>query len=345
MSMKSPAFSLDYFPSPEVAWSLFQPVSSKGTTPDLHNQKHVFSWERRDDRLGTYGSAGSSNGPWSSDLFPSESVTPYSTGTSPPKSLRSSTQRSSAIVSYSASPELHQHTRRSHTNLASAFASLSRPFTLTASSSPPSQHKPRTAEADLSTSAPTGGVTWAANTFNASSGQTSPGLRYKGAKRGSVPNLLETWDAGEASDDDYDRHLDAEDDAYAPSRPSSDAGANATVKLTLKNQNMFDDEAHASVPLLDPTQQAKYAAYRTMYADQLTVWGLPIARSEILKFNGLTSYWPDEDKVLSSAPSTSSMIRRGLCVRSILVMPDSTEPRSLKLSSRLLASGYYCHDF
>src|SRR5438045_1655509 len=68
MSMKSPAFSLDYFPSPDVAWSLFQPTFSVPPSPRPSNTP-----------LDTHGSVGSSNGLWGSDP-----VTPYSTCTTPP---------------------------------------------------------------------------------------------------------------------------------------------------------------------------------------------------------------------------------------------------------------------
>jgi len=313
MSMKAPAFSLDYFPSKDVAWSLFQPIPPSINAPNFRGQKPGFSLELRDDRLSTYGSMGSSNGPWSSDAFPSGSVTPYS-GTSPPKSSRPSTHRSSAAVSYSASPELYQNIRRANTNLTSALASLSRPFTITAAaSSPPTRDKLRAAEADLSTSAPTSGVTWAANTFSNNSGQTSPGLRYKGAKRGSIPNLFEQWDNDEASDDDHDRPVDRDDSAHTPSRPPSEAGINASIRVTLKNQDRFDDEGHASVPLLISLRRARFAAYRAMYADQLTVWGLPVARSEILKFNGLTSYWPDEE-IVSNIDRVSEQLPCSICL-------------------------------
>lgn len=75
MSMEAPAFSLDYFSCPDAAWSLFKsnmstlsmPAHSKHATPT-----YEFGWHRLSKNLDTYGSHGSSNGPWGSDTVPSE---------------------------------------------------------------------------------------------------------------------------------------------------------------------------------------------------------------------------------------------------------------------------------
>lgn len=74
MSMEAPAFSLDYFASPDAAWSMFTssvsgvstPAHSKYATPN-----YEFGWHRLSKGVDTYGSHGSSNGPWGSDQ-PSE---------------------------------------------------------------------------------------------------------------------------------------------------------------------------------------------------------------------------------------------------------------------------------
>jgi hypothetical protein len=59
------------------------------------------------------------------------------------------------------------------------------------------------------------------------------------------------------------------------------------------NQNSFDDEGCMSTPLLDTSKVPLYAAYRRAYAELLYVWGHPLARLEILKFNGLKDYFSD----------------------------------------------------
>jgi hypothetical protein len=75
--------------------------------------------------------------------------------------------------------------------------------------------------------------------------------------------------------------------------------AERKIKVTLKNQNMFDTEGHASVPLLPPEQLPKRHAYRQVYAEQLGAWGLFIQAAEILKFNGLINYWKSDSRTFS----------------------------------------------
>ncbi|KAL2356670.1 hypothetical protein BJ546DRAFT_838247 [Cryomyces antarcticus] len=257
MSMESPAFSLDYFPSREVAWSLFidTPIVSIPSSPGIAQTP-----------VGTFGSAGSSNGPWGSDLTPTVPTTPHSAGTSPPMlRMRASAARPSAGYSFSTSPE-YQHARRSNSSLASAFAAsfLSRPFTMAASPSRRSR-----GGKDLSTSAPTStGITWGTNTVFAADSASRPTYLPAGAY------------------DEYDEGSTTEEDE--PTTPDYE------FKLTLKNQNQFDDEGCVSYPLLDVHQSWKYRAYREAYAHLLRIWGLPLQRSEVLKFNGLTSYFPNE---------------------------------------------------
>lgn len=295
MSMEAPAFSLDYFPSSEAAWSLYQPLMSIPSTPTISHAQistPVNPWERLEKRLDTFGSASSSNGPWGSDNAPSDPVTPYSTGNTPPTLSRPNTHRStaSATASYSTSPELHhQHVKKSNSNLASAFASLSRPFSITASSSPPTHPKPRS-DADLSTSAPTSGITWGTNTFYSSGSATNMSQRSKHGKRASFGQ----FDGPTGYDSDEESW--PEEEASDPVFPSTETESETTIKVTLKNQNQFDDEACVSLPLLERPWEWKYKHYRASYAEQLGVWKLTKQRAEVLKFNGLISYWPEQPK-------------------------------------------------
>ncbi|KAF2098121.1 hypothetical protein NA57DRAFT_40015 [Rhizodiscina lignyota] len=276
MSMKSPAFSLDYHASDEVAWSLFNRRAAPVTI--IRSGVPTLSWSDPERQPGIYGSASSSNGPWSNDIrIPSDPVTPYSTDSTPPRLTRSNTMRSHPYPhSYSTSPD-HHVLKRTHTNPFFNLAALNRPFGPAITGSPPTENRFQDDEADISTSAPASAVTWGETTFYSSSGtaSASPDARRKS------------------------RHIAVE----------------VNVRMTLKNQNMFDDEAHASVPLLDPADAAKYAVYRASYAEQLSVWDLPIARSEVLKFNGLTSYWPEEipfqnslDQVKSPRTTTQRLL-------------------------------------
>ncbi|KAF2421239.1 hypothetical protein EJ08DRAFT_597544 [Tothia fuscella] len=217
-------------------------------------------------RIGTYGSAESSNGPWAGDLvhsnlmLPSGPQTPYSTGNTPPAfpTPANRSRYNSTINSLSTSPEQHQlrPTRRTNSNLSAAFSSFSRPFA-GLSSSPTTNDRFRS-DADISTSAPATAIT--------------------------------TYSSSEGSYHQVSDHSDDETTVDPLNRTSKVP----TVKVTLKNQHLFDEEHHASVPLLPPDQSAKYAAYREIYAEQLSIWGLYIQRAEVLKFNGLTSYWPSK---------------------------------------------------
>jgi hypothetical protein len=296
MSMEAPAFSLDYFSSPEAAWSLFRPPQSIPGTPSYSQTRFstpVNSWDRLDKRLDTYGSAGSSNGPWGSDPVSSDPATPYSTGHTPPILSRTSTHRSlaSATASYSTSPEQQHQAKRSGSNLATAFATLSRPFSITASSSPPVNPKQR-GEGDLSTSAPTSGITWGTNTFYSSSNATNATGRSKYSKRPSVSQLDGNY-LSHHSEEDEDPDW-PEDGSSEPALPMREADGNTAIRVTLKNQDQFDDEGCLSAPLLDRSKEGLYRHYREQYAEQLSIWNLIMQRAEILKFNGLVSYWPEK---------------------------------------------------
>jgi len=300
--MKAPAFSLDYFPSREVAWSLFKEskvvigtiaVASRATNP-------MARLDYFGNRIGTYGSAGSSNGPWERDLLmPSGPHTPYSTGNTPPGTLSTRSHRNSIVNSLSTSPE-QRVTKRSNSNLSAAFSSFSRPFAALGSSPTPSDRfRP---DADLSTSAPTSGITWGSNTFYSSS-SNSPEKRRRGSSRRSS---FKTHDSTYSSDEEDYWLEDSDDDAINHS-PIKDSKT-PTIKTTFKNQNQFEEEAHASLPLLPQQYHHRYEAYRAIYADQLSIWGLHIQRAEILKFNGLINYWPIE---MASNQQSSSVGQQG----------------------------------
>ncbi|KAI9813549.1 MAG: hypothetical protein M1832_006280 [Thelocarpon impressellum] len=249
MSMKSPAFSLDYFPSPEFAWSLYQVTISMPSTP-----KTPYS------PAGTFGSVESTGGQWGNDA-----VMPHSTGTTPSlyyKSRNQSTERmEDHHDSLSSSPNLRPG-RRSTSSLTSAFAaSLSRPFSTGANSSPPAagvlgRRRPNALES-------TGGVTWGTNTIFGPAIKDTPVI----------------YDAA-------DSESEGEEEMLASMSQMS-------VKVTMKNQNLFDCEAGASVPLLDPRQTSRYKAYREDYATLLAIWGLQTRRLEVLKFNGMRNYFSE----------------------------------------------------
>ncbi|KAF1851811.1 uncharacterized protein K460DRAFT_273188 [Cucurbitaria berberidis CBS 394.84] len=326
MSMEAPAFSLDYFSSADAAWSLFRPtisVPSITSNSRFATPMNEFGWQKLAKNFDTYGSHGSSNGPWGSDTVNSEPLTPYSTGNTPP--IRTSTTRNTPTATqtpYSTSPEQsHTALKRSSTaNFASAVAALSRPFANALSSSPPV--KSRTD--DLSTSAPSG-VTWGTTTFYGNETQDRRSLapsRSKHGKRasfGQAENIIDVDNIYD-SDSDYDG---LNDDGGTPYDGASEYGLPATprdnddqdgvkpIKVTLKNQDQFDDEACVSRPLLDMSKGWLHRAWREQYAEMLSCWDLVSQRAEVLKFNGLVSYFPPEGPRASSrAGSTYLALKR-----------------------------------
>lgn len=314
MSMEAPAFSLDYFSSVDAAWSLFKPEISSTSTP-VHSRyatpNHEFGWQGLVKSLDTYGSHNSSNGPWGSDGQPSGPVTPYSTGDTPPilsRVLNARTSHTVAHTPYSTSPEQsHTALKKSSTaNFASAVAALSRPFANAMSSSPPVRL--RTDTSDLSTSAPTNGVTWGRTTFYGGGSQERASLaplRNRQDKRASFgqPDRA-TLDNMFDSDSEYDKINDDHGFSFegqynypvliTPRDSDSEIGTEK-IKVTLKNQDQFDDEACVSRPLMDLSKDWLHRAWREQYADLLGFWGLISARAEVLKFNGLVSYFPPEE--------------------------------------------------
>lgn len=313
LSMRTPAFSLDYFPSREVAASLFQPFVS---VTDQSNGMHFradMGMNKYDKKLNTFGSAGSSNGPWSGDAMASGPTTPYSTGNTPPPTFsRSSTFRSasSAHASIASSPE---RSKRSGTPFSNALTSFSRPFQ-NASNSPPVHHQRiRTFDGDLSTSAPEkSSVTWGPNTVygGASTGSNaSSSHRSNSHKRNRTTaqisgeqqqrfvsfDSIEEGGADEIDFDDDDFYPNFEDDKTDIAPLDRTSGGNV-IHVTLKNQDQFDDDGYLSVPLLAQERAWMYAEYRASYANnELAGWGLQVKRSEVLKYNGLTSYWTKDD--------------------------------------------------
>lgn len=66
------------------------------------------------------------------------------------------------------------------------------------------------------------------------------------------------------------------------------------VKTKLYNQNKFDQDGYASIPLLDPQLEERYKRYRASYAHLLAVWRLYPQMAEVLKFDGLVGYFTPE---------------------------------------------------
>lgn len=239
--------SSSYFPFDEVARSLLEPEISS-VQPRLDLRKGI----------GIPHSENSSIGAPHSDF-----MTPFSTGGTPPSSVRPSRisfeRNESQVKGISTSPEHHRQAHRSNSNLASAFAaSFARPFSFSASasSSPPTTYPRKRPSPVGSYLANTpAGVTWGSTSFF-----------------GKPSNVTEDPKSA------YSLSLsDTEEDASVARKPN--------FQVKLKHQDQFHNEGYATVPLLDPSQEKRYRAYRESYAHMLYIWKMPLVRCELLKFN------------------------------------------------------------
>ncbi|THY92764.1 WD40 repeat-like protein [Aureobasidium pullulans] len=249
-SMNCAAQLFDYFPDKETAFGFFEPIIS---VSDL-SKKH------RKSGAGLNSAGESSQDIREQNVVASEPVTPFYTGNTPPMPLsRASTHRSSAAPSLSTSPEHH---RTSIPSATSSFAAsvLARPFQL--ASSPPVRN--RTSGEELSSSIPSqAGVNWNKNKpFNRSDSTIRRSFMSQGFG------------------DDYDGSTTEDDESLPPQ---------SRVKISLKNQDMFDDEGCSNVAFLDPNQSLRFAVYRAVYANMLGGWGLRMQQNEVDKLDGLLS--------------------------------------------------------
>ena len=293
LTMKTPAFSLDYFPTDAAAWSIYQrtPINSVVSTP-----KPIQT------PSGLYGSVGSSNGPWGSDPASAS----YSCGETPPlRSNRASSEHLDAQTtqSLSTSPENARSFRRANSGLASSFAaSISRPFSMAASSSPPNPppNRKRPSPVEHMLSLAPSAITWGNTTVLGSLKEQVP-----------TENLL------------YSDEEDRRDEGRLI------VSSIKPINITMENQNAFDDEGCMASPLLDPRKSALYVSYRTAYADLLFNWGHPLARLEILKFNGLKEYFSDAD-----IPETKSRPASILSSESRTLSHENSPPSPILLGKK-----------
>ena len=239
----------------------------------------------------------------------SDPLTPYSIGATPPKILRptatSFERHDSQMATTSAPPEHQRNTYRSSSNLASSFAaSFSRPFSFNASisSSPPTTYlKKRLSPAGSYTGLPSTTVNWGAtNVF---------------AKQSTITEDPKSVYSLSVSDTEED---------IAVSKP-------LVFTTKLKNQDRFDKEGYANVPLLDSDQTWRYQAYRASYAHMLLIWGLPLAQCEILKYNGHSSVLGLPTKSVTDHSPTVFAIGRSTTESS-----DADEENGLRLDFQIV---------
>ncbi|KKZ65249.1 hypothetical protein EMCG_08899 [[Emmonsia] crescens] len=258
----NPSSTLDYSsPTGDFHQGKFQLTSRLTSLPKA---SHVAS--------ASQSSACSSTEHWQVETPPL-----YSTGTTPPHGVQLSRQplsrkSQSQVISLSGSPDHHSNPR-SVSGLGTTLASsLSRSFTFgpSRSSSPPSNSSKKRPS-------PVGSLN-----MTGPSGWTPGGVFGKPAS--AIPDHLTASTTATSQ-----THSDSESERPASPKSKPPKG----VRVVLKNQNMFDNDNHAYVPLLDQQQEQLFKAYRAAYADLLFVWDMLVERKEVLKIDGISSNRPD----------------------------------------------------
>ena len=204
--------------------------------------------------------------PWQVDTPPL-----HSTGTTPPMAVRSARtsfdRRSRQVVSLAGSPDQRSDARSGSNYATTVASSLSRSFTYgphSRSSSPPvSQKKKPSPAGSLTTSGPAG---WS-------------GTGFFGKPASAVPDYLTASTTATSQ-----AHSDTESERQAS--PDSTKPAKG-IKITLKNQDMFDNDNKPYLPMINDKQQALYRSYRHAYANLLSIWGMPIQQTEVLRIEAI----------------------------------------------------------
>ncbi|KAK4152371.1 hypothetical protein C8A00DRAFT_16319 [Chaetomidium leptoderma] len=194
----------------------------------------------------------------------------YSCGETPPNPARDHLRELGQTQSLSTSPN-NRLFHRSNSNVAAAIAaSLPRALAGIVSGSPPEpiRKRPSPAETMLSSLTPNA-MAWAGSTVSGA-GPDTPGT-----SRTSF------------SDDEYWK-----DDIFSM--------VPIAVSCIPENQGVFDDDGWMSTPLIDRSHFQLYSNYRYAYAEMLQMWGQPLSRLEIMKFDVLK-----EDKLSSGTATTS----------------------------------------
>ncbi|KAE8159402.1 hypothetical protein BDV40DRAFT_273314 [Aspergillus tamarii] len=220
-----------------------------------------------------------SSGRSSSEIWRLDSTPPYSTGTTPPLALRAAgfaaeRKAMSHTASIAASPD-QQSQPRSASGLGSVLASsLSRSFTFGPSSaSPPASALSRKKQSPGGSPNTTGGI-WPASTFISK-------------PVSAVPDYLTTSTAPTSQ-----THSDTESE-----RPEKNQNSKPRAKLrvALKNRDAFEGDGITQNTFIESKKDNLYRSYRQAYAHLLSIWGLPIQRSEVLKIGGVNNHSSDTD--------------------------------------------------
>ncbi|KAL4917763.1 hypothetical protein BDW62DRAFT_183293 [Aspergillus aurantiobrunneus] len=211
-----------------------------------------------------------SSGRSSLELWRGGTTPPYSTGTTPPLLSRASgigVERRAVTQnpSLAASPD-QQLPPRGGSGFGSALASsLSRSFTFGPSSaSPPASDHPRRKQGKIESPHAVGGTgVWSPYSSTA---------KLASAK----PDHLTTITAPTSQ-----TQSDADSERPNPNPTKK-------IQVALKNQGAFENDSTTQNLFLDPKKDQLYRSYRRAYAHLLSIWGLPVQRSEMLKIGDIT---------------------------------------------------------
>lgn len=247
------SFSLDFYSDPGSAQIKSQTATPLGTTP---KESHATP-------IGQ-GSGRSSSELWRPDFTP-----PYSTGTTPPFASRGGnilSEKKSESQNVTIPGSEQQSQSRGGSGLGSVLASsLTRSFTFGPSSaSPPASALSKKGPID---SPRTGG----------GPGTLTPSA-FTAKPASAIPDYVTTSTGLNSR-----THSDTESE-----RPQQSPRRPGKLKVAMKNQDSFNDGPSQN-PILDPEKSRLYSAYRSEYANLLSVWGLPVQQSEVLKIGGSTS--------------------------------------------------------
>lgn len=166
-------------------------------------------------------------------------------------------------ISLSTSPEQLRRVPRSNSNLASAFAaSLSQTFSFNASTppSPPPQLRKRPSPSGSDVGAPPTVAGFGGMNYLGKSAITA------GDSRTIYPLPVS----------------DTEEEASSPQKP--------VFETKYKNQYKFELDGDAGIPSLAISDEWRYDAYRSAYAEMLFAWELPIQMCEILKYSSVQPF-------------------------------------------------------
>ncbi|KAL1956390.1 hypothetical protein VTO42DRAFT_7373 [Malbranchea cinnamomea] len=253
-------------------------AQSQHASPVLATAKDLIST--------SHSSACSSGEPWQVDTPPL-----HSTGTTPPLALRPARtnldRKTRQVVSLACSPDQRFDPRSGSNHPTTVASSLSRSFTYASSRAPsPVGTKKKSSPAgSLMTSNPVG---WS-------------GSGFFGKPASAVPDYLTA-----STTTTSHAHSDTESERQEPSESTKRSKG---IKVTIRNQEMFDHDSRLYVPMISDKQSGLYRAYRHAYANLLSVWGMPIQQAEILRIEAIADNHPVKQQERRRENSPSSVSR------------------------------------